>query len=256
MLVAERLAAPFGVAPGLDLRVAAGAFVGVVGPNGAGKSTLLRLLAGVLRPTGGAVMLKGRPLADRPRRAVARVMALVPQEGGLADDFTVAEAVALGRHPHRSRFGAWRAEDADAVAQALAAADLEALRDRPVQALSGGERQRVLFARALAQAPEIMLLDEPTAHLDLAHRQRLLDLLAARHRAGLTVICVLHDLNLAALYCDRLVLMAGGRIVADGAPAAVLTADALATHYGAAVDVVPHPTHGAPQILARRGGGR
>ncbi len=252
MLTAEAIATAWGLAPGLDVAVGAGAFVGVVGPNGAGKSTLLRCLAGLQPLTAGIVRLDGRPLAALGRRGVARVLALVPQEGGLVEDFTVAEAVALGRHPHRARFGAWRKADAEALERALAEADLVGLRGRSVQALSGGERQRVVFARALCQAPSVLLLDEPTAHLDLAHRLRLLDLVAARHAAGVTVMAVLHDLNLASLYCGRLLLMAAGRVVADGPPAAVLTAALLAKHFGADVEIVPHPQSGLPQVLPRR----
>jgi iron complex transport system ATP-binding protein len=253
MLRAEGLAHTYGLKAGFDLTIGAGEMVALTGPNGAGKSTLLRCLGGVLRPTAGRVTLDGAPLDALDRRALARRLAWVPQRGGVAEDFSVQAAVSLGRMPHLPRFGAPTRADRDAVDQALALTDLTPLRARRVGTLSGGERQRVAIARALAQEPEVLLLDEPTASLDPAHAQSILSLLAARHAAGLTVAVVLHDLNLAALYCTRLVLLAGGAVVADGAPADILTEARVRDVYGADLRRLPHPDHpGVPQLLPRR----
>lgn len=247
MLVAADLAVPYGLAPGLDLRVEAGERVGFVGPNGAGKSTLLRAFAGRLRPTGGSLTLDGRAIGDLPARDLARRVAVVPQSAAFDHDFTVREVVTMGRHPHRARFAGLTQTDRRAVDEALRRLDLGALADRSVRRLSGGEQQRVLAARALAQTPRWLLADEPTAHLDLAHTAALLDALAALEDTA--VLCVLHDLNLAALHFPRLVLLHDGAIVADGPPAEVLTEARLASVYGARVHVVEHPTAGGPQVL-------
>ena len=246
MLAASELHVPYGLAPGLDLGVEPGQRVAVVGPNGAGKSTLLRALCGRLRPTAGRVTLDGTDLSTLPAAALARQLAVVPQSAHFDHDFTVREVVSMGRHPHRARFAGYQRSDTDAIDDALARLALEPLADRSVRRLSGGEQQRVLAARALAQTPRWLLLDEPTAHLDLAHTARLLALLGDLDAA---VVCVLHDLNLAALHFPRLLLLRAGRIVADGAPADVLTEARLSEVYGAQVHVVAHPTSGGPQVL-------
>ena len=248
MLAARDLTAPYGLAPGLDLVVSTGERVGLVGPNGAGKSTLVKCFAGCLRPTSGEVHLDGRPLTGRPRQEVARSLAVVPQTAAFEFDFTVYEAVAMGRLPHRPRLKGLREVDHRAVADALDRADLGAFRDRSVRTLSGGEQQRGLIARARAQTPRCLLLDEPTAHLDLAHAADLVERLVALNEAdGLTVVCVLHDRNLAALYFPRLVLLAEGRVVADGTPEEVLPQ--VAEVYAAEVHLVPHPDTSTPQVL-------
>ncbi len=247
MLAAVELSLAYGLAPGLDLRLEPHARVAVVGPNGAGKSTLLRALSGRLRPTAGSVELDGCPLADLPARARAQRIGVVPQSAAFDHDFTVYEIVAMGRHPHRRRFAGLGRDDHRAIEGALGRLDLGDLRDRSVRRLSGGEQQRVLVARALAQAPGWLLLDEPTAHLDIAHTARLLDILASLPETG--VVCVLHDLNLAALHFPRLVLLNAGRVVADGSPAEVCTETRLREVYAAKVHVVAHPTTAAPQVL-------
>jgi cobalamin transport system ATP-binding protein len=251
MIEAERVSFAYGRRPvlaGVSLAVAAGELVGVIGPNGGGKTTLVRILSGVLAPDAGSVRLGGRPLAEHRRRELARRLAVVPQDPTLEFPFTALEVVLMGRSPHLAALGF---PGARAAMARLAVADLE---NRPLDRLSGGERQRVLLARALAQEPEVLLLDEPTTHLDLRHQAGIYDVVheLARGR-GVAVVSVLHDLNLAALYCDRLVLLAGGRVVRDGPPAAVLDAGLLGTAYGTPIDVDRSALTGAPIVLPRRG---
>jgi iron complex transport system ATP-binding protein len=198
---------------GIDLELAPGEQVALLGANGSGKSTLLRVLAGVLVPTAGEVELFGRPLGSWERGEVARRVTVLPQGMELPHGFRVSEVVALGRIPHARSWFATSAEDEAAVAKALADADVEDLADRTVDELSGGECQRVLVALALAQEPRLLLLDEPTAHLDVAHQLSLIGLLdRLRTARGLTVLAVLHDLNLAARFADRALVLHGGRL--------------------------------------------
>jgi iron complex transport system ATP-binding protein len=208
---------------GISLDVAPGEFVVLLGPNGSGKTTLLRLAQGVLSAEQGSVAVDGRPVRDWTRRELAQRMALLPQLPTLPDGFRVEELVEMGRSPHaRSRFGA-SDEDATAVEQALRDADALDLVGRPIEELSGGERQRVLVAMALAQEPRLLLLDEPTQHLDLAHQVALLTTLERLRRSrGLAVLAVLHDPALTALADPRVVLLSEGNIVADGPAADVL----------------------------------
>ncbi len=200
-----------------------GEFVGLLGPNGAGKSTLVRIVAGLAAPRAGEVRLAGLDPFRAPRRQVARACALVPQEPRVAWPFTVREAVMMGRAPHQGLLAVADRFDRGAVQGALEACDLVALADRRLDALSGGERRRVFFARALAQEPRVLLLDEPTAFLDLGHQVAAMRMAQVAARGGLCVVAVLHDLNLAAAACDRVVVLSGGRVVAEGPPAAVLT---------------------------------
>lgn len=222
---------------GVNLSLARGEMVALVGPNGSGKTTLLRLLTGQLTADGGTASFDGRPVAGWRRDALARRVAVLPQQLELPVGFRVAELVEMGRAPHaRSLFGS-TAEDERAVARALVDADALDLAQRPADELSGGERQRVLVAMALAQEPELLLLDEPTLHLDLAHQVALLEAIS---RLGaqrqLTVLAVLHDLNLAAAFARRVVVLDGGRVAADGPAASVLTPDLVRRVFGVAVD--------------------
>jgi len=230
---------------GISLDLPAQGTLGLIGPNGSGKSTLLRLLAGLRTPSQGSVSLDGRPLAQWPRKAVARRVALVEQHAGTEVDIRVQDIVRLGRTPHRGALSAWTQEDQAIVEQALARTGLGALRLRSWHSLSGGERQRTQIARALAQGPSELLLDEPTNHLDIQHQLQLLQLIQ-----GLPVTCVmaLHDLNLAAMFCDRLVLLQQGRVVASGSPEQVLTAGRVAQVYGVRCVVSPSAHHGRPHI--------
>lgn len=227
MLRFENLSFTYGtrsVVDGVDIEVRPGEFFGILGPNGSGKSTLLKLAAGLLRPSGGRVLLRGREVAAMKRRELAREVAFLSQELQVEFPYRVSEVVLLGRTPHLPFFGFPGAHDLEVAEGALRAAGCEALAERRIHELSGGERQRVFIAKALAQEPSLLLLDEPTAHLDLHYQIALHDLLRRRNRDGaFTVVTVLHDLNLAAQYCDRLLLLSEGRTVAYGTIPEVLT---------------------------------
>jgi iron complex transport system ATP-binding protein len=231
------------------LSARSGEFVGLLGPNGAGKSTLVRLVAGLLAPAQGTVRLAGLDPARTARREVARLCALVPQEPRLTWPFTVREVVMMGRAPHQGLLALPGPLDHGAVAGALGACDLGHLADRCIDALSGGERRRVFFARALAQEPRVLLFDEPTAFLDLGHQVAAMRMAQAAARGGLCVLAVLHDLNLAAAACHRLVVMSGGRVVADGAPAEVLTAERVREVWSVGVWRGENASTGAPVVL-------
>ena len=222
---------------GLELMVTQGEFLALVGPNGSGKTTLLRAIAGTLPRDGGRVALFGTDLDRWSRVALARRVAVLPQSLVLPDGFRVAELVEMGRAPHATRWFGSSGEDAAAVERALADADALDLAERQADELSGGERQRVLVAMALAQEPELLLLDEPTLHLDIAHQAALLATVARlRARRGLTVIAVLHDLNLVAAHAPRVAVLGSGRVVADGRPASVLRPDLVRDIFGVVVD--------------------
>lgn len=222
---------------GLDLSVLRGELLALLGPNGSGKTTLLRAIAGTLRRDAGSVNLFGRGLDGWSRLELARRVAVLPQSIGLPEGFRVAELVEMGRAPHATRWFGSSAADGDAVERALADADAIDLADRHADELSGGERQRVLIAMALAQQPELLLLDEPTLHLDISHQASLLTTVdRLRARRGLTVIAVLHDLNLAAAHAPRVAVLGAGRVIADGAPASTLRPDLVREVFGVAVD--------------------
>ncbi len=223
---------------------------GVVGPNGAGKSSLLKLGAGLLSPSEGRVRLDGRPVRRLRRRDLARRLGYLPQEVPVLFDYTVAQVAAMGRHAHGGGLGLDAAGDIAAVTRALDAVQMEPFRHRRFSQLSGGERRRAWLAAALAQEPDLLLLDEPTQALDVHHAAAIMDVLARKAAEGLRVVVVMHDLNLAALVCDRLVFLDHGRVAADGAPGNVLTADRIAAAYGGGVEVISHPVTNQPVVLA------
>jgi iron complex transport system ATP-binding protein len=241
VLAAESLAHGYGttnVLADVSLALAPGELVGLIGPNGAGKTTLVRCLAGVATPHAGRVLLDGTPLAARRRPERARAIALVPQDPRVEFPFTALEVVLMGRAPYLHGLGFATPDDVALARAALSRLELDGLEDRVLDALSGGERQRVFLARALVQEPRVLLLDEPTTHLDLRHQASILEVVRARVRAhGTAALAVLHDVNLAAVACDRLVLLAGGRVAASGHAGDVLTAERLADSFGARVRI-------------------
>lgn len=241
------------VLAGVSLRLMPGEVLALVGPNGAGKSTLIRLAAGLLRPNEGRVHLFGRSPRDWSPRELARMVALVPQGAYIPPTFTVWESVLLGRTPYLGFLGVPRERDRRAARRALEQVGAADLADRFVGQLSGGERQRVLLARALAQEPRCLLLDEPTTHLDIHHQVTILSLIRRMaSEQGIAVLIVLHDLNLAATFADRLALLADGRLLALGDPREVLRWERLTAVYGDAVIVFPRPDDGGrPVVLPR-----
>ncbi len=235
----------------VDITIAAGELVAIAGPNGAGKSTLLGVLSGDLDPSAGEVWLDGRPLRDWSSAERAMRRAVMAQREEIAFAFSVGEVVEMGRAPWT---GTSRAERDDAeIAAALQLAEVADLVDRYVVSLSGGERARVAFARALAQSTDVLLLDEPTASLDIRHQELVLRVARTRARAGAAVAVVLHDLGLAAAYGDRVLLLSEGRVVADGRPSEVLRPELLSSVYRQEIEVWPHPGTGEPLVLPARG---
>ncbi len=228
----------------VDLTVRTGELLALIGPNGAGKTTLLRLLARQLRPIVGAVALDGISLWEQSSRWVARRIAITRSDRVTERPVTVQEAVSLGRAPHRGWLLPLREEDRDAVRNALDRVGLEKHAERPVTELSAGEKQRVTLARALAQEPRVLLVDEPTTHLDLRYQAEILDRLQELARGGMVVVAALHDLNLAALWADRIAIVANGTVSAVGVPEEILTADRLEAAYETPVSVSRHPDLG------------
>ena len=233
------------IVDGVSLKAEPGKMLGLLGPNGSGKSSLLRLLAGLRKPHAGTVMLDGKNLRQITRGAIARRVALVEQHANTESNVKVRDVVKLGRIPHHSPLGGWTRADDEAVDKALETVGMSDRRQQSWQSLSGGERQRVHIARALAQAPSEMLLDEPTNHLDIQHQIELLRLISG---ISLTSIIALHDLNHAAMFCDHLVILQKGRVVAHGMPDEVLTEQLLREVFRVEARVQTSPHHGKPHI--------
>ncbi len=252
-LVAESLTLGYKdrlVIESLDLLVPPGGMTAIVGANACGKSTLLRSLSRLLIPREGHVLLDGKEVHRMPAKKLARTLGLLPQAPIAPEGITVSDLVGRGRHPHQRMLSRWSHEDDAAVAAALEATGTVELADRPVDELSGGQRQRVWIAMALAQQTSILLLDEPTTFLDVSHQVEVLDLLTDLNRAqGTTIVMVLHDLNLAARYCDHLIALAGGRIHAAGAPDDVLTPEMVEAVFGLPSQVITDPVSGRPLML-------
>jgi iron complex transport system ATP-binding protein len=237
------------VLKGLNLNVGAGEMVGLLGPNGSGKTTLIKLISGILRPKQGEIRFENASLAQLPRQSVARSIAVVPQEFDIPFAFRVDEVVMMGRTPFHGLFDGENGKDREAVASAIKLARLTGMTEKHWNELSGGEKQKVILATAFAQEPRLLLLDEPTVHLDIANQVEILELVKDLNRqSGLTVIAAIHDLNMAAMYFDRLVLLKEGRILSDGAPRDVLTENNIREAFAAGVRVGADPTTGAPHV--------
>ena len=234
----------------INLSIKAGEMVGLLGPNGSGKTTLIKLASGVLKPKQGEIKLDGSSLRQLSRKSIARSVAVVPQHFNIPFAFTTAEVVMLGRTPFLKAFVEGSEVDRQFVASALELVSISELKERRFDELSGGERQKVVLAMALAQQPKLLLLDEPTLHLDITHQVEILELVRRLNvERGLTIIAAMHDLNLASLYFNRLILLKEGRVSADGTPAQVLTEDRIREVFSASVKVEPHPVTGVPHIV-------
>ncbi|MDH6437247.1 iron complex transport system ATP-binding protein [Streptomyces sp. SAI-144] len=234
---------------GLDVAIPPGVITTIIGPNGCGKSTLLRTLSRLLKPTRGTVVLDGDDIVKLRTRDVAKKLGLLPQAPVAPEGLTVSDLVARGRHPHQSWLRQWSSDDAAVVERALAMTGVSDLADRPVDSLSGGQRQRVWISMTLAQGTDLLLLDEPTTYLDLAHAIDVLDLVDDLHESGCTVVMVLHDLNLATRYSDNLVVMREGAILAQGHPRDVITAELLHETFGLRAKVIDDPVGDRPLIV-------
>jgi len=236
----------------LDLEVPAGRFTAIIGPNACGKSTLLRALSRLLKPSAGEVLLDGKDINSRPAKEVARRLGLLPQSSIAPDGIAVADLVARGRFPHQKLIRQWSAADEAAVVTAMAATGVTDLSGELVDTLSGGQRQRVWVAMVLAQQTPIVLLDEPTTFLDIAHQIEILELCVRLNREqSTTMVAVLHDLNQASRYADHLVVMKAGRIVEQGDPRAVITAELIEEVFGLGCRIIDDPETGTPLVIPR-----
>ena len=229
----------------VDVRAERGQFVGLIGPNGAGKSTLLRAISNVLSYQEGTVSLHGEELRSMSAKRVAELLALVPQIAPYTQGFTVFELVLMGRYPHLGRFQVEGPTDDRIARDAMRLTETESFSSRTIETLSGGERQRVFLARAVAQQPQVLLLDEPTSNLDVLHQLKILTLVERLVEDGLTAVAAIHDLNLAARFCDRLVLLAGGRVVTEGSAQEVLTPETIESAFGVKSAIYREPVTGA-----------
>ncbi len=234
----------------VSLAVQEGSFIGILGPNGCGKTTLMRALSRIIEPAAGTVMVDGREIGEYSIRGLATIMGAVPQETAVTFDFTVEEIVQMGRHPHLGRLSSMGEEDYAICRHAMEITNTAYLADRLITEISGGERQRVLIARALAQKPRVLLLDEPTSHLDISHQIEILSIIRGLI-PQVTVIGVFHDINLAAYFCDTVILMEQARIAAVGTPAAVITDQNIREIFGVEMIVRTHPITGRPYVVPR-----
>lgn len=240
----------FEIIKGVSLNIEKGDFAGIIGPNGSGKTTLLRTATKIIKPSRGEIFMEGKNLADMSLKDLAAVMAVVPQDTAFMFPFRVIDVVLMGRTPYIKRFGFESRNDLKIALEALEFVDGLHLKDRFIDELSGGERQRVIIAKALAQEPRILFLDEPTTHLDISHQVQIFELLRKMNRvSGLTIVAILHDLNLASDYCDRLILMSGGTIRSEGAPAKVLEYRVIEEVYKTVVIVKENPLTLRPHVF-------
>lgn len=238
------------VLKGVSLDVRRGEFLGIIGPNGSGKSTLLRLMSRALTPSGGSVSIEGMDMAGMDPKSLARRLAFVPQETSIDFAFSVWEIALMGRIPYLGRLQAETGKDISIVERALKATDTLSIRHKDINGLSAGERQRVVIAKAIAQEPVLLFLDEPTSHLDIGHQAMTLDMLKKLNKdKGLTIVIVMHDLNLASEYCDRLIMLESGSIFAQGSPGEVLTYQNIEKVYKTVVVVKKNPISSKPYVL-------
>ena len=233
----------------VSFAVEEGEFLGVIGPNGAGKSTILRILCKILKPKQGEVLIFNKNIEDISPKTLAQQIGFVPQETHFSLNFSVEDIILMGRYPYLRAFQKESPKDLEAVQRALQSADILSFRKRPINSLSSGEKQRVVIARALAQDPKILLLDEPTSHLDLHHQSRIMNLLKKLNNQGMSIIIVNHDLNLASLHCERLILMHEGCIHSEGTPQSLIKEEILKEVYETEVKIVKHPDKNIPQIF-------
>lgn len=255
MIHAEDISFSFGDTPVLEsvsLTVAEGELVGLIGPNGAGKTTFLRLISGVLTPSQGTVTLDGDSLESLSTHEVGKRLAVVPQQTELSFDFSIRDVITMGRHPYQGRLERLQSADRTMVDQAMEQTETAYLADRPFSAISGGERKRVLIARAIAQDTPALLVDEPTASLDINHQVSVFELLRSLVSQDKAILAAVHDLNLAARYCDRLVLLADGQIQASGTAESVLQSDRLRQAYGIDTSIEENPVTETPMVVAHR----
>ena len=253
LLSIESLTCGYGAEPvlnNLSCSIPDGAFTGIIGPNGSGKTTLARAAAKILAPVSGRILLQGRNINDFSIREMSRRIAFLPSSIQVAFPYTTEEFVAMGRFPFAGRYGRFTTDDRSAVEDVIALFDLGPLRNRPLRELSEGERQRILLAQAVAQKPELLILDEPTSHLDIGHQFSIMDILARLNREEkVTILCILHDLNLAAEYCTRILLLDRDAPVIEGPVGQVLTYTNIERAYKTKVLVYPHPFSGKPHVF-------
>lgn len=253
ILAAERVSKTLGkqlVLNEVSLTLRQGECFGIIGPNGSGKSTLIKLLSGADTPDAGRITFRSSLMSAYSKKQLARSIAVLQQEALPPIGFTVREVVEMGRYPYQNWLGDEQADVEPIINGILAELDLQELAARPIERLSGGERQRVALAKAAAQQPELLMLDEPTTYLDIGYQQQMMEYIRDwQRRAGMTVVAVLHDLNLAALYCDRIMVLHRGKVIITGTAGEVLSAELLEQVYGVRPTIVTHPLHGVPQIL-------
>lgn len=234
--------------------VARGDILGIIGPNGSGKSTLLKLAGGVLQAHSGKVLLAGKDMTQMKRRQIAGILGYLPQHALSHFDYTVEEVVAMGRFPHLRGAGFMSAYDLEVIGRSLEQAEIKRFRQRRLSRLSGGERQRVLLASVISQEPQVLLLDEPTTALDIHHQMTVFAILVELAKKGMGVVVVTHDLNLASVFCERVLLLKDGAITCHGRPEDILKKEVLETVYGKGLEIMKHPTTGRPVIVPTAGG--
>jgi iron complex transport system ATP-binding protein len=233
----------------VSFSISDGEFVGIIGPNGAGKSTLLKLMDGILHPKMGKIQLKEKLLDEYSRKQLAKMIGFVPQNFTTAFSYSVNDVVLMGRYPHLSAFSSESAEDYKIVEKSMKSTDVWQFKQRQFGNLSGGEKQRVVLASALAQEPQILLLDEPTSSLDIKYQYQFYNILQElQQSSGLTIVVVTHDINLAARYCRRLILLKNGKLVDDGTPEKVITKEIMESVYEVEVEILSHPQDGKPLL--------